>query len=419
MQKIYYNGNIITNNENHETLSSMLINEGSVVFVGEKDEVLNLKNEETKLIDLKGNYVYPTLFAMKVNVFKTIDDKIKNANKGKNFQISADINENYDNFANFDNYKKEYLKLEKKYIEQGIATISEFDIDKKEFAFWKKMSEEKSLKLDVVAYVDLFDSKQVMDDNCVTYRKYKNHFRLGGYYLKVDGKIQELKAWLTKPYSGTKSHCGIGNIYGEQLYFLLKTALEEKKQIIFETHGDKSMQEVLTVLEELESKDNITNFYRPVFYSSGFIPEKFYSKLKHFDAMLLIENLDSDNQKIIKKFLGLFRKACFYRFDKLIKNDIRFILRNDEFLDNYLNNTINMYKNQKRIFNLKMLKNDKNNQNYTNLIQKIIYNNSAFICFDTDTKGGIENQKQSKFFICDKNIFDDKFLIKKTELIEE
>ena len=69
-----------------------------------------------------------------------------------------------------------------------------------------------------------------MDDNCVTYRKYRNHFRLGGYYLKIDGKINELKAWLNKPYVGSKNYCGLAELSGEYLYYLIKMALEEKKQ---------------------------------------------------------------------------------------------------------------------------------------------------------------------------------------------
>lgn len=417
MQKIFYNGNIVTNNENNEVLSAMLANDGSVVFVGEKQEVLDLKTDETEVVDLKNKFVYPTLFGLNFNVFKIIDEKIKNAKHGKNFQISADIDENYENFANFDEYKQEYLKLEKEYLKQGVTTISELDIDKKEFAFWKKMSEEKLLTLDVVAYVDLFDSKQVMDDNCVTYRKYKNHFRLGGYYLKIDGKIQELKAWLDKPYCGTKTHYGIGNFYGEQLYFMLKMALEEKKQIIFEAHGDKSINEILTVFEELETKAKITNFYRPVIYCLGFIPKKLYPKFKHFDVTLMIENVDNLTQKTIKKFLGFSRKKYFYAFDSLLKNGIRFFLVPVEFNQNYFGSLINMYKNQKRIFKLKMLKNDKINSNFTKLMLNFIYLIPAYICFDTETKAKLENQKQSRFLVCDKKISDDVANLKISDVI--
>lgn len=422
MQKIFYNAKIITNNENNDECSAMLVNDGSIVFVGGKQEVLNLKSEETKIIDLGGGFVYPSLFGLGFNVFKIIDEKIKNAKKGKNFQISADINENYDNFANFEEYKKEYIKTEKKLIAQGVTTISEIDIDRKEFAFWKKMSEEKLLKLDIVAYVNFFDSKQVMDDNCVTYRKYKNHFRLGGYYLKVDGKIQELKAWFNKPYTGTKSHYGSGEIYGEQLYFLLKMALEEKKQIIFEVDGDKSMQEVLTVFEELEVKEKIDNFYRPVFYCSGFIPKSLYSKLKHFDVTLLFKHFDLSEYKTIKKFLGFRRRKYFYNLNALLKNDIRFILLSDGNIDSFLNDLINMHKKQKCNFSLKMLKFNKSCLNFTTLMLKLIYSNPAYICFDTETKAGLDNQKQASFFVSDNDILkqgNEDLKIKMVEIFEE
>ena len=297
MQEIFYNGNIVTNGGEKEVVEAMIVNEGSVFFAGQKDEVLNLKTDDTIVHDLKKEYIYPCLFDLKTNIFNQIDKKLKNAKKIKKIQVSADIDENYENFANFEDYKKEYLILEKQYIKNGISTIVEKNIDKLQFAFWKKMAEEKLLTLDVVCYVDIMDSKQVMDDNCVTYRKYKNHVRLGGYYLKVDGRVQDLRAWLSKPYAGTKSHCGSGELCGEQLYFLIKTALEERKQMFFEVNGDKAVNEVLTVLKEVEEKDKIKEFYRPIFYGAAVLKKKFYEDFKHFDITILFEEFDKQMDK--------------------------------------------------------------------------------------------------------------------------
>ena len=56
MQEIFYNGNIITNNDNNEVMEAMIINDGSVFFVGQNDEVLNLKTDETKVNEM--NMIY-------------------------------------------------------------------------------------------------------------------------------------------------------------------------------------------------------------------------------------------------------------------------------------------------------------------------------------------------------------------------
>lgn len=408
MQKIFYNGKIITNNETGDVLPAMLTNEGSVVFVGQNDDVLNLKTEESELVNLDENYVYPALFDMQTGIFNKIDEKIKNAKKGRNFQISSDINENYDNFLNYDEYKNEFLNIQNYLIAAGIGTVFEMNLDKKAFAFWKKISEDKQLKIDIVGFVDLIDSKQVMDDNCVTFRKYKNHFRLGGYYLKMDGEIRELKAWLNKPYSGTKNHRGIGTLYGENLYFLLKTAIDEKKQVVFDVNGDKSIEEILTVFDELKTKEKFDNFYRPIFFTDGFVSKKFHKKINEFDVGLIIKLRDEINEKQIKNFLGFSRKKHYQNLKLLIKNKVRFSCVNFDFDCQNLNYMRWLRGKIKRKIGLKMLKNAKNSSFFTDLMKKIIYLNPAYFCFDDVNKAGLDNQKQAKFFVLDGEIFSEK-----------
>ena len=298
------------------------------------------------------------------------------------------------------------MKLEKEFIKQGVSTVSTTKVGKLEFAFWKKMSEEKCLSIDIVGYVDMILAKQVMDDNCVTYRKYRNHFRLGGYYLKIDGKIQELKAWLKKSYLGSKTYFGFSEISEEQLYYLVKEALSEKKQILFDVSGDKAIQEVLSVFDEVSKKDNITEFYRPIFYGVGVVDKKIYDNLKKYDITLILENLDKKSMSKVKKFIGFGRKSKFQNYKSLIKNNIRFIFATDNFETIGLDNFRNSILFQKSKFVSKVLKNNKIIPNFTNILYNLIYSNPAYICFDQDKKMSLETQKQANFIILEKSIVD-------------
>lgn len=406
MQDIFYNGCVVTNDENQSQAKGMIVNEGSIVYVGEDDEVLNLKNDDTKITNLKNRYVYPTMFDFKDDVFDIISSNLKNAKKIKEVQKPEDIDENYENFANYEVYKKEYLKLEKEFLKQGISTIILTKIGKVEFAFLKQISEEKCLTVDIVAYVDIVSAKQVMDDNCVTYRKYRNHLRLGGYYLKIDGKIQELKALLKKHYAGSKTYFGFQETSSEQLYYLMKEALSEKKQILFDVSGDKAIQDVLSVLDEVSEKEKINDFFRPIFYGVGLVDKKIYPKLKQYDITLVFENLEKQEIKKVKKFIGASRKNKFQNFDSLLKNEIRFISSSNKLSEMGLNNFKNSAFFTKSNFNTKMLKNDKNISNYTTLLYNLIYSNFAYICFDQDKKATLETQKQANFIISEISIFD-------------
>ena len=405
MQDIFYNGKIISNNENQDIMDAMIVNDGSIFFAGENEDVLNLKTDESNVVDLNQKIIYPALFDLYTNVFKRIDKKIKSAKTIQKIQFSDDIDENYENFENFDAYKNEYLKLEKQYIKNGITTICEIGIDKLAFAFWKKMADDKLLNIDVVGYVDLIDAKQVMDDNCVTYRKYRNRFRLGGYNIKIDERVQELKAWLTKPYAGTKSYYGAGAFYGEHLYYILKTALEERKQILFETYGDKALLEVLTVLSEIETKDKITDFYRPLFYGVNVLPRKSIDKLKHFDATLIFEEYGKDETKQIKKFLGLRRAMKYHDYKFLQKNEMRYIVLNKQYSMQNFSSIINLWIERKKCFK-RFQKNELFKQKFKQFIYTLAYNNPAYIFFDQDTKATIETQKRADFVVMSKDIFD-------------
>ena len=81
MQKIFYNARFLTMNKEQKFADAMLTNDDAIVFVGEKQEVLQMKTDETKLVDLKGNFVVPALFDLNLCIFKKIEDGLKNANK--------------------------------------------------------------------------------------------------------------------------------------------------------------------------------------------------------------------------------------------------------------------------------------------------------------------------------------------------
>ncbi len=59
MRKLYFNGTIITVNENQPTVEAVLIENGKIIKVGSKDEVFELKDSETELVDLEGKTMLP------------------------------------------------------------------------------------------------------------------------------------------------------------------------------------------------------------------------------------------------------------------------------------------------------------------------------------------------------------------------
>ena len=250
MQQIFYNANVLTINSAFDSAEAILTNDETIVFVGSNEEVLKMKTNEITLVDLNGKTIIPSLFCTEIKIYETIEQRLKNANL-VNFIENYDKNdENYEKFDNFEVYKNEFLNIQDELIKMGITTVQELGINQIQFAFWKKLSETNLIKIDVIGYVDLLQAKDVMDNNCRSYRKYKNHFRLGGYYLALDGKLLAKKAWLNKPYKFEHKYVGYSSVLSEQFEMLFKTALEEKHQLIVEANGDRAIEQYIEIVNE-------------------------------------------------------------------------------------------------------------------------------------------------------------------------
>ena len=395
MQTIFYNARIMTMNKKEPEAEAMLVNDGSLVFVGKNDEVLNLKQDDTMLIDLKNKFVIPTFFDNNIQVYEMIEDVLKNAKKLKNIEIFDEKDENYENFANFEIYKKEFLKLQEEFLKHGITTIQELNITPAEFVFWKKMADEKLLKIDIVGYVDMISSKKIMDDNCRSYRKYKNHFRLGGYSLALDGDVFEKKAWLLKPYKKEHGYCGYAECFEEQLYFLLKTALEEKKQLVVRANGDRAITQFLEVFEDVVKKEKVEDKYKPVILNAGLISKKNIFKMKELEIVPSFQIEDVvENEKQLKQTLGLLR-AKKYQPYKLTKSlDIKFLVQTKSKEIRNVFDILTMLTTSSALHKKESVLTVEEAWNSLLLV-------AADKVFDSEQKGSLESGKNADFLVVD------------------
>ena len=330
-----------------------------------------------------------------------IEDVLKNANKFKNLEFFDEKDENYENFANFEIYKEEFLKLQEQFLSYGITTIQELNITPAEFIFWKKMADEKLLKIDVVGYVDMLSSKKIMDDNCRSYRKYKNHFRLGGYSLSLDGDLFEKKAWLLKPYKKEKGYCGYAECFEEQLYFLIKTALEEKKQLIVKATGDRSITQFLEVFEDAVKKEKVEDKYKPVILNAGLISKKNIQKMKELEIVPSFQIEDVvESDKELKQILGFGRAKKYQPYDKIKKNDMQMLIQTKS---KEIRNVFEIFK--------MLITSSKLHKKESVLTAEEAWNSLFVVAadkvFDGEQKGTLESGKNADFLVVDQD--DDNF----------
>ncbi len=398
MQKIFYNAKFYTLNDGEEVAEAMLVNDGIIVFAGKKDEVFSMKTEDTKLVDLKEKSVLPAFFDMNLSLFKIIENRIKNAKSEKYIENLSEFDENYDKFVNFKLYKNEFLKLQQECLENGVTTVCEVFVGAKEFTFWKKLSEQNLLKIDINCFVDMLGFKQVMDDNCRSFRKYKNHLKLGGYCLNLDGEIINKRAWLAKPYRHEAGYGGEPLVGFEQLSFLIKAALEEKKQLMVFASGDMAVEQFLTCLGEHSEGKDAESFCRPILNFASVISEKQIKKLKQFSVSLGFKISDITYGKTLIKIIGKHRANNIQPAKLAEKFGLNFMLCSSKDDINKADLLIDFASKRETLEGKVFGKNQRISANraFASMVK-----DAAFCCFDETHKGSLENGKLSNFVVID------------------
>lgn len=402
MQTIFYNANILTFDKNMPNAEAFFVNDGNIVLVGNNDEVLSMKSDEVELIDFEGKTIIPTFYDINSNIYGMIEESIKNSNLNEFLENNDEIDENYDKFVNFEIYKNHFLPIQEQYLSKGITTIFEIDICSKEFTFWKKISECGQLKLDVIGFVNILQNKDIMDNNCRSYRKYKNHFRLGGYYVKIDDELHTKKAWLSKPYKREHNYQGYTNIVDTHLSLLFKTALEEKKQFIVETNGDNALDQFLRCFyENVKDKDDIDKL-KPIAKNCNFISKKHLINMKKLEITPSFQIKDIlDYGTEYRNSVGLIRASKVQPIKNVKDNGMSYLIssKKSEIPDVFEL----IFAAEDRVDSKNKKLGKKQSISFEDALNSLVTDCSVF-AFDNNFKGSIENGKRADFIVLNSDL---------------
>lgn len=138
------------------------------------------------------------------------------------------------------------------YIENGITTVQDGAATEQSIKMLKILAGLHRLKVDVVVYPlmnenvrDIF-VKNKKRDNC-----YKNHLKLGGYKIILDGSPQGRSAWMSEPYLGGETdYCGYPWMKDEKTEKYVQQAIEDRKQILAHCNGDAASEQFLNAYEK-------------------------------------------------------------------------------------------------------------------------------------------------------------------------
>lgn len=141
---------------------------------------------------------------------------------------------------------RQLAMAEQIYLEQGITTAQDGRTGPEEWRILSDAAKRKLLHVDIVAYAEMKDSRGLLRENPEYADGYRNHLRLGGYKIFLDGSPQGRTAWMTEPYEGgQKDYCGYPIYRDEEVKEFFAEALREGRQLLVHCNGDAAAQQMI------------------------------------------------------------------------------------------------------------------------------------------------------------------------------
>lgn len=379
MQKIiFYNGTIVTMENDCKTAEAILVEDGKIIKVGEKDKILALKDDNTSLRDLEGKTLLPGfidphshLTAVAYNLLmvnaapspigecNSIDDLINAYKKsleedgitegdwlyGMGYDNSAYENNAHPTKHDLDKISKDIpivaihasghcsvfnskgleilgytkgckdpeggtverfpgtdepnglctekavlgldvqAKMKAPSFERVLASIkkactfySSFGITtaqdakvtaEREYPLLQAASKSGALNIDIVGYVAEETTDGILEKGMSLFPPYKDHFRLGGCKLFLDGSPQAKTAWLSKPFyivpeGKDKDYKGFPVQTEEHVIDVCQKCIDNNWQLNVHCNGDEAIEQFIRCYSIAKEKSSNKTDLRPV-----------------------------------------------------------------------------------------------------------------------------------------------------------
>lgn len=156
--------------------------------------------------------------------------------------------------------------MQENYIRYGITTVQDGATSPSDLKILKALAWAKLLKVDVVAYPLMSNNGQeLLNKNSKIVNKYKNHLKIGGYKLVLDGSPQGRSAWMSEPYlGGAPDYCGYPWMPDDKVEEYAKIAVKEGRQLLAHCNGDAASSQFINAYEKALKETGCKDDLRPV-----------------------------------------------------------------------------------------------------------------------------------------------------------
>ncbi len=222
-----------------------------------------------------------------------------------------------------------YEQAQQLYASHGITTIQEGMLVKQMFPMYDLLLKRKLLWLDLVAYPDLDSFDEAVSRMSRHRNGYRDHLRLGGIKIFLDGSPQGRTAWMKTPYMGTED-CGYGILKDDQVTAAFEKAAGEKVQLLAHCNGDAAAEQFLRCLEQAERTCPNLEQLRPVLIHGQLMEREQLKRAAKLGAVVsfFVAHVYHWGDVHIRNF-GYERASAISPLASALKADLPFTLHQD------------------------------------------------------------------------------------------
>lgn len=175
------------------------------------------------------------------------------------------------------------------YLRCGVTTVQEGAGNESMVSMLTEFGKAGKLKLDTNIYLMMNQNGPAVREKYAAWAggKYRDHVRIAGYKLVLDGSPQGRSAWLTKPYENSGGDCAYAWFSDEEVYAFIKQAIDEGCQLLAHCNGDAAADQYLNQYRRAyEASDNPDKAgLRPVMIHCQTVREDQLDEMKRLDMI--------------------------------------------------------------------------------------------------------------------------------------
>ena len=159
-------------------------------------------------------------------------------------------------------YLEAYGRAQALYASHGITTAQEGMMPIDLAPLYKALIASGILKLDIVGYGDIAQGDAIREAFPGHVGEYRQHFKLGGYKIFLDGSPQGRTAWMRRPYEPIKGqpadYCGYGTMTDQAVMDAIYKSLNDGMQLLAHCNGDGACEQYLSCWERAGADQSVS-----------------------------------------------------------------------------------------------------------------------------------------------------------------